>query len=63
LTNNLGIPVVPMRIDGLYEVKKAGRKFARPGQIQVRIGSPIEFSTESTPEEVAAALQRAVAQL
>lgn len=63
LSNNLGIPVVPMRIDGLYEVKKAGRKFAVPGQIHVRIGPPITFPRDSKPEDVAAALQRAVAQL
>jgi len=30
LAENLGIPVLPMRIDGLFEVKKAGRKFAKP---------------------------------
>ena len=38
LANNLGIPVLPMRIAGLFEVKQAGRKFARPGEIRVRIG-------------------------
>ena len=43
LANNLRIPVVPMRIDGLFEVKKAGRKFAPPGKIRVRIGKPVNW--------------------
>ena len=38
LANNLAIPVVPMRIDGLFELKKAKKKFALPGEIQVKIG-------------------------
>jgi long-chain acyl-CoA synthetase len=63
LANNLRIPVVPMRIDGLFEVKKAGKKFAAPGKIQVRIGKPIQFSPESDPEEIARALQKAVENL
>ena len=32
LAARLDIPVVPMRIDGLYEMKMAGRKIARPGR-------------------------------
>ncbi len=63
LANNLRIPVLPMRIDGLFEVKQSGKKFAPPGKIIVRIGRPVEFAAETDPEEIAQALQRAVAQL
>jgi long-chain acyl-CoA synthetase len=63
LANNLRIPILPMRIDGLYEIKKAGRKFAPPGKIQVRIGKPIQFAPELEPEEIAQALQKAVENL
>ena len=35
LAARLDIPVVPMRIDGLYDMKMAGRKIARPGQLTV----------------------------
>jgi long-chain acyl-CoA synthetase len=63
LANNLGIPVLPMRIDGLYEVKKAGRKFALPGRIQVRIGKPVQFAPEKTAEEIARELRRMVESL
>jgi hypothetical protein len=43
LATNLGIPVLPMRIVGLFEVKHAGRKFVRPGKISVRVGKPEKF--------------------
>ncbi len=60
LANNLNIPVLPMRIVGLFEVKQAGRKFARPGTIGVRIGRPIKFALGSDPAEIARELQDAV---
>jgi long-chain acyl-CoA synthetase len=63
LANNLRIPILPMRIDGLFEVKIAGKKFAPPGKITVRIGKPVEFAPETDPEEIARALQDAVANL
>jgi long-chain acyl-CoA synthetase len=60
LANNLRIPILPMRIDGLFEVKRAGKKSARPGQIEVRIGKPIQFAYDADPDEIARALQAAV---
>ncbi|HUM04312.1 MAG TPA: AMP-binding protein [Terriglobales bacterium] len=60
LVNNLRLPVVPIRIDGLFEVKEAGKKFATPGQIEVRIGEPIAFAADRDPAEIAQELQRAV---
>jgi long-chain acyl-CoA synthetase len=63
LAGNLGIPVLPMRIDGLFEVKNAGRRFAAPWKISVRIGEPITFAAETDPQEIAAKLQVAVEQL
>ena len=60
LANNLGIPVLPMRLVGLFEVKQAGRKFARPGEIQVRIGRPMNFAPDAEPGQIAQDLQRAV---
>ena len=60
LAANLGIPVLPMRIDGLFEVKQAGKKFARPYTISVRIGNPIKFPPEADPQQIAAELQKAV---
>jgi long-chain acyl-CoA synthetase len=60
LANNLGIPVLPMRISGLFELKQAGKKFAPPWKISVRIGQPMKFAPGSDPEQIARELQSAV---
>ncbi len=63
LVNSLGIPVVPMRIDGLFELKQSGKKVARPGAISVRIGEPIRFAKDLAPLEIADALRRRIGDL
>jgi long-chain acyl-CoA synthetase len=63
LANNLRIPILPMRIDGLFEIKQTGKKFAAPGKTQVRIGKPVQFAPETAPEQIARALQKAVEDL
>ena len=63
LANNLRIPILPMRIDGLFEIKQTGKKFATPGRIKVRIGKPVQFAPETDPEQIARALQKAVEDL
>ncbi len=63
LANNLRIPILPMRIDGLFEIKSAGKKFAAPGKIQVRIGKPVQFAPETDPEQIARDLRKAVEEL
>jgi long-chain acyl-CoA synthetase len=63
LVKNLGIPVVPMRIDGLFELKQAGRRVARPYQVKVKIGAPVHFSAETQAEQIAAELQARVDEL
>ena len=60
LAINLGIPVLPMRIVGLFEVKQAGKRFAPRGKICVRIGRPIRFTAAQEPERIAEELQNAV---
>jgi hypothetical protein len=49
-----------MRIDGLFEIKQAGKKFAAPGKIRVRIGKPVEFAGERDAEEIARELEKIV---
>jgi long-chain acyl-CoA synthetase len=63
LAKNLGIPVVPMRLDGLFEVQRAGKRMARPYQIQVKIGKPIQFNHGVDAEQIAKELESAVEQL
>ena len=60
LAENLGIPVLPMRIEGLFEVKQAGKKFVKPYTISVRIGQPKKFPPGTEAQTIAAELQKAV---
>ena len=52
LAARLNVPVLPLRIDGLWEMKLKGHKIARPGQLRVVIGKPISFPPETPPEEI-----------
>jgi long-chain acyl-CoA synthetase len=63
LATRLNVPVLPMRIDGLFEVKQAGKRFAPPGKIRVRIGVPIRFESTADPQWIARELQSRVAEL
>ncbi len=61
LATNLKIPIVPMRIDGLFELKRARKRMARPGQIRITIGAPVEFPADADPQEIARELESRVA--
>jgi len=63
LANNLGIPIIPVRIDGLFEIKHAGRRFAWPGEVRVKLGAPIRFPSAANPQEIASELQKIVENL
>ena len=63
LATRLNIPVVPMRLDGLFELKEKEQHFARPGRVRVTIGKPVRFSSNQDPEEVTRELQRIIEQL
>jgi long-chain acyl-CoA synthetase len=63
LVNNLALPVVPMRIDGLFELKQAGKKFAAPGTVSVKVGAPVRFEAGMEPAKIAAELERIVGRL
>jgi len=63
LANNLGIPIVPMRIHGLFELKQAGKRFARPYTVKVKIGPPVRFPQASDPALIARALQKNLEEL
>jgi long-chain acyl-CoA synthetase len=52
LAANLNIPVVPIRIDGLFELKQTGKKFSRPGSVTVSIGSAERFGAEDDPAKI-----------
>jgi long-chain acyl-CoA synthetase len=63
LAQNLGLPIVPIRLDGVWEMKRERRRLAHRGEITVHIGSPVSFPGETSPEEIARRLQEIVTEL
>jgi long-chain acyl-CoA synthetase len=49
LTANLGMPVVPIRIDGLFELKKTGKLAAKSGAVRITIGSAVHYRPGTDP--------------
>ena len=60
LAKQLNLPVVPMRLDGLFEVRQANRVLAGPGKVQVKIGQPVRFSADQDANEITRELERRV---
>jgi long-chain acyl-CoA synthetase len=63
LAQNLQLPIIPMRLDGVWGMKRERRRLAHRGEITVHIGEPISFSAEATPDEIARRLQQIVSTL
>ena len=63
LATRLNIPVVPVRIEGLFAIKQSGRRWARPGTVKVTVGPPLRFSADDDPQEIATLLRTRVATL
>lgn len=61
LARQLDLPVVPIRLDGLFDMKKTNRIAHAPGKVRVSIGAPIHFSRDTEATEIARELERRVA--
>jgi 1-acyl-sn-glycerol-3-phosphate acyltransferase len=61
LASQLRIPVVPVRIDGLFELKQQGRRFfSPPGSVSVAFGAAVIFAPDEEPAKITADLERRV---
>ena len=63
LVKELNVPVVPVNLKGLYELKKKRQYFAAPGTVTVVFGKPIKFDWDKDPKQIAEELQRQVEEL
>ncbi len=63
LAEKLSVPVVPVGITGLYELKGRRRFWAWPGELTVRFGTPIYCIPQESADEFARRLQAAVSSL
>jgi long-chain acyl-CoA synthetase len=63
LTKQSAVPVLPIAIRGLGELKARGHGWFRSGTIEVRVGKPIRFAPEETEAAITARLQDEVERL
>ncbi len=63
LAKQLNIPVVPMYLQGLFDMKQHERIFAQPGHVQVTIGPPVRFECDLDANKIARELERRVREL
>ncbi len=61
LAAQLGITVVPVRIDGLFELKNEGRRFfAPPGSVTVTFGKALTYTHADEPATITADLEQRI---
>jgi long-chain acyl-CoA synthetase len=60
LAVELGVPVVPIRVDGLYNVLPKGRILPHRGPATVWIGRPLQMEPGTTYDKAAAQIEEAV---
>jgi long-chain acyl-CoA synthetase len=63
LAENLALPIIPIRIDGVWQMKRERRRLAGLGEITVHIGRPVTFPPGTPPQEIARHLECRVASL
>jgi long-chain acyl-CoA synthetase len=57
LASELNIPVIPIMLRGLFDLKQRRQYFVRPGTVSITFGDPIEFSRDTTPSEITRTLE------
>jgi len=63
LAANLKVPVVPVRLEGLYERRILDKSWAPWKSVRVSIGAPVEFDEQASAEEIARELEKRVGAL
>jgi long-chain acyl-CoA synthetase len=63
LAKELNVAVVPLKLDGLYELKRRKQYFAAPGDVQVIFGEPMSLDLKMNPAEVTREMERRIATL
>jgi long-chain acyl-CoA synthetase len=60
LWKSLGTDAIPVRIDGLGELKVSGERWFRAGKITVFVGDPLHLDPTLSPEQLTEQLRQAV---
>ncbi len=57
LASELNVPVIPIMLRGLFELKKKRQYFVRHGTVTVTFGEPIRFTKTQTPSQITQELE------
>jgi len=63
LAKQLNIPIVPIFLHGLFDLKQKHQILTRPGHVRVTIGEPVRFAYGQEADEVTRELERRVREL
>ena len=63
LATNLNVPVVPIKIEGLFNLARERRYFSRPGTVTVTYGQPVTFPPGTDPAVITQDLEKRVREL
>jgi long-chain acyl-CoA synthetase len=63
LAQSLGLPIIPIRLDGVAQMKQAHRRLAKLGELTVHIGPPITFPAHTPPESITRQLESLILSL
>lgn len=63
LAQNLNLPILPVRLDGLWHMLKQNRRLARIGEVTVHFGAPVSFPPNTPPGEIASRLESIIQSL
>jgi long-chain acyl-CoA synthetase len=58
LVSELNVPVVPVMLSGLFEVKQRDQRFVKPGTVSVNFGEPITFTPDESAVNITSELVR-----
>lgn len=60
MASRLRVPVVPVKVEGLFEILPSGRRLLRPGPAAVRFGPPLSFPSTASYLEMTRRIEEAV---
>jgi 1-acyl-sn-glycerol-3-phosphate acyltransferase len=63
MARRLGVPVVPIHLEGVYEVYSVHHEWPQPGRVTARIGRSLRFDPSGEYLEAARAVEQAVRNL
>jgi long-chain acyl-CoA synthetase len=63
LAKQLNLPVVPIYLDGLFDLKQKEQILTRPGHVRATVGAPVRFTADQSADEIACELERRVREL